>query len=203
MKKRLLFLLLLSTTYLQAQNFIHGNVIDEHKNNLEGVSVYYKNTTYGVTTNEEGHFQIKHQSGGILVFQYLGYKSQEFLVDEKSDWKIQLEPEFIQITQVKLDGSEDPAYAIIRKAIAKREENKNRVNSYTASFYSRGLVDVKIDSNSLKRQQKKLMEEMDEDIKDTIVPYLSETISTIQVAPPNHFFAEITASKVSGSSYLF
>lgn len=203
MKKRLLFLLLLSTTYLQAQNFIHGNVIDEHKNNLEGVSVYYKNTTYGVTTNEEGHFQIKHQSGGILVFQYLGYKSQEFLVDEKSDWKIQLEPEFIQITQVKLDGSEDPAYAIIRKAIAKREENKNRVNSYTASFYSRGLVDVKIDSNSLKRQQKKLMEEMDEEIKDTIVPYLSETISTIQVAPPNHFFEEITASKVSGNSFLF
>ena len=203
MKKYLLFVFLLYASYLQAQSYIHGKVIDEHKTNLEGVSVYYKNTTHGVTTNKEGNFQIKKQPGSILVFQYLGYKSQEFLIDEQNDWEIQLEPEFVQLTQVKLDGSEDPAYAIIRRAIAKREENKNRLNSYTASFYSRGLIDVKIDSISLKRQQKRLMEEMDEDIKDTIVPYLSETISTIHVAPPDHFFEEITASKVSGSSFLF
>lgn len=203
MKKCLLFLFLLTASYLHAQNFIHGNVKDEHKNNLEGVSVYYKNTTQGVTTNKEGDFQIKHQANGVLVFQYLGYKSQEYLVSEVQDWQIQLEPEFVQLIQVKLEDSEDPAYAIIRKAIAKREANKNRLTAYTASFYSRGLIDVKIDSSYVKRREKKLAEEMDEDLKDTIVPYLSETISTIHVAPPDHFFEEITASKVSGNSFLF
>jgi len=203
MKKYLLFVFLLIASYLQAQNYIHGNVTDEHKNNLEGVSIYYKNTTQGVSSNKEGNFQIELQADGILVFQYLGYKSQEFLVSEQENWQIQLEPEFVRLAQVELDGNEDPAYAIIRRAIAKREENKNRLTAYTASFYSRGLIDVMVDSSYVKKRQKKLLEEMDEDIKDTIVPYLSETISTIHVAPPDHFFEEITASKVSGDSFLF
>src|SRR5690625_1072129 len=203
MKKYLLFVFLLIASYLQAQNYIHGNVTDEHKNNLEGVSIYYKNTTQGVSSNKEGNFQIELQADGILVFQYLGYKSQEFLVSEQENWQIQLEPEFVRLAQVELDGNEDPAYAIIRRSIAKREENKNRLTAYTASFYSRGLIDVMVDSSYVKKRQKKLLEEMDEDIKDTIVPYLSETISTIHVAPPDHFFEEITASKVSGDSFLF
>src|SRR5699024_6508508 len=146
--KWLLLLLLISTSYLQSQNFIHGHVIDEHKNDLEGVSVYYKNTTHGVTTNKNGAFQIKYQSGGILVFQYLGYKSQEFLVNDKENWEIRLTPEIVHLNQVELNDVENPAYEIIKKAIAKREENKNKVNAYSASFYSRGLIEVKVDSSN-------------------------------------------------------
>ena len=199
MKKWLFFLFLITSSYLHAQEFIQGNVKDEKANNLEGVSVYYKNTTQGVTTNKEGNFQITRQSQNVLVIQYLGYKSQEFLVSEQEDWQIQLEPESVHLRQVLLDSSEDPAYAIIRKAIAKREENKNRLTSYTASFYSRGMVHAKVDTVFLK----KIGEELEGDLKDTIIPYLSETISTIHVAPPNRFFEEITASKVSGEETIF
>ncbi|HLW14548.1 MAG TPA: DUF5686 family protein, partial [Flavobacteriaceae bacterium] len=199
MKKWLFFLFLITSSYLSAQSLIQGNVKDELANNLEGVSVYYKNTTQGVTTNKEGNFQITRQSQGILVIQYLGYKPQELLVSEQKDWQIRLEPESVHLRQVVLDSSEDPAYAIIRKAIAKREENKNRLSSYTASFYSRGMVHAKVDTVFLK----KIGEELEGDLKDTIIPYLSETISTIHVAPPDQFFEEITASKVSGEESLF
>lgn len=199
MKRWLLLLFLIFNSYLHAQSFIQGIVKDEQANNLEGVSVYYKNTTHGVTTNKNGNFQITRQPEGILVIQYLGYKSQEFLVSEQEDWQIQLEPESVHLRQVVLDSSDDSAYAIIRKAIAKREDNKNRLTSYTASFYSRGMVHAKVDTVFLK----KIGEDLDGNLKDTIIPYLSETISTIHVAPPNRFFEEITASKVSGEETIF
>ena len=199
MKRWLLLLFLIFNSYLHAQSFIQGIVKDEQANNLEGVSVYYKNTTHGVTTNKNGNFQITRQPEGILVIQYLGYKSQEFLMSEQEDWQIQLEPESVHLRQVVLDSSDDSAYAIIRKAIAKREDNKNRLTSYTASFYSRGMVHAKVDTVFLK----KIGEELEGDLKDTIIPYLSETISTIHVAPPNRFYEEITASKVSGEETIF
>lgn len=199
MKKYLLFLFFILHSYLHAQSYIQGNIKDEQNNNLLGVSVYYKNSTHGVTTNTQGDFQIAYQEKDTLVFQYLGYKSQEYLLHHQEYLQIQLKPEAVHLTQVVLDNQEDPAYAIIRKAIAKREENKNRITAYQASFYSRGVVEAKADTVFMKR----IGEEIEEEMKDTIVPYLSETISEISVAPPDQFFEEISASKVSGEESLF
>lgn len=202
MKKWLVFLFLIFNSYLQAQSFIQGNIKDEKANSLLGVSVYYKNTTQGVTTNSNGDFQINRRPKDTLVIQYLGYKSQELIVDNHKHLEIQLEPESVHLSQVVLDSNEDPAYAIIRKAIAKRNENKNRILSYEASFYSRGIVEVKVDSVFLKRIGEK--DELEgEDLKDTIVPYLSETISRIHVSPPDQFYEEISGSKVSGEETIF
>lgn len=202
MKKWWLVIFFLSNCYLFAQEFVKGTITDEQANSLLGVSVYYKNTTQGVTTNSNGEFQINRRPKDTLVIQYLGFKSQEVVVATQKHLEVQLEPQSVQLNQVILESKEDPAYAIIRKAIAKRNDNKNRINSYEASFYSRGVVEAKVDSVFLKRigKQKELEEE---DLKDTIVPYLSETISTIYLSPPDNFFEKITGSKVSGEETIF
>lgn len=203
MKAKLLILFFLSNLYLFAQKTIQGSVTNEQANKLLGVSIYYKNTSQGVTTNKNGDFQINSRPKDTLVFQYLGYQSQEIVIANQNFLQIQLEPESIHLRQVILKSTEDPAYEIIRKAIARREENKNKLTAYQANFYSRGMVEVKIDSVFLKKIAGKLEEDEKEDFKDTIVPYLSETISKIFVQPPKHFFEEIIASKVSGEKTLF
>lgn len=202
MRNWIFFLFFLSNCYVFAQDLVQGNVKDEQENSLLGVSIYYKNTTQGVTTNRNGDFQINRQPKDTLVIQYLGYKSQELLIADQKYLEIQLIPESVHLSQVVLESNEDPAYAIIRKAIAKRNENKNRIKSYEASFYSRGIVEAKIDSVFIKRIGEQ--DEIEgEDLKDTIVPYLSETISTIYISPPDQFYEEIKASKVSGEETIF
>lgn len=199
--KHWLLILFFTFGYLsQAQDFLKGTIVDDQDNKLQGVSVYYKNTTQGVTTNKEGQFQIKHLKDNTLIIQYLGFKTQELLITNQKDIHVILEPESVHLSEVTLDNKEDPAYAIIRKAIAKKSENKSRINDYKASFYSRGAIQFKADSLFMKRIEKEFE---DDDLKDTIMGYLSETVSTIYVSPPDKFYEEISASKVSGEETVF
>ena len=159
--KHWLLILFFTFGYLsQAQDFLKGTIVDDQDNKLQGVSVYYKNTTQGVTTNKEGQFQIKHLKDNTLIIKYLGFKTQELLITNQKDIHVILEPESVHLSEVTLDNKEDPAYAIIRKAIAKKSENKSRINDYKASFYSRGAIQFKADSLFMKRIEKEFEKQL-------------------------------------------
>jgi hypothetical protein len=55
-----------------------GKVTDKNiREGLSGVNVTIKGTTAGTTTNIDGTFTIKVNYGDILIFSYMGMKSQE------------------------------------------------------------------------------------------------------------------------------
>ena len=67
----------------QAQT-INGTVTDIATGEpLPGVTVIVKNTTVGAVTDFEGNYTIQAATGSTLVFSYIGYGTEEVVVDER------------------------------------------------------------------------------------------------------------------------
>lgn len=121
-----------------------GVVTDQNGEALPYVNIYVENTSIGTTTNLDGEYSLKLNTGQHdIVFQFVGYKTKKISVDitQGSVQKnIQLYPENYQLEQVVISANaEDPAYAIIRKAQAKRKYYKELVKSYECDAYMRGF----------------------------------------------------------------
>ena len=71
---------------------ITGSVTDSENNDaLPGVNVILKNTTNGTNTDFNGNFSLDNiESGDVLVFSYLGYKTLEFTVTDSFNVSISL-----------------------------------------------------------------------------------------------------------------
>ncbi len=59
---------------------IRGIVRDQNGESVIGANVVLKGTTEGVITDITGEFQIKAAKGDVLIFSYIGYKSQEITI---------------------------------------------------------------------------------------------------------------------------
>lgn len=211
---RLLFLCSLlffgSYTFCTAQ--IAGTVSDTQGNTLPFVNVYIEDSNLGTTTNGEGRYELDRASLSnvqqeklTLVFQYLGYttiKKQVQWEDQEVTLDVTLKEETTSLDEVIVQAGVNPADAIIRATIASRKKNLDKIASYTANFYSRGLWKVK------NAPEKMLGQEIGDlggglDSTRTGIIYLSETLSNIAYERPNNFSETIVASKVSGDDNGF
>ncbi|CAL2108258.1 CarboxypepD_reg-like domain-containing protein [Tenacibaculum sp. 190524A02b] len=66
---------------LQQENIIKGYVYD-NSGSLPGVSVILENTTIGTETDFDGHFEFPQplQNGDVLVFSFIGMKSEKITI---------------------------------------------------------------------------------------------------------------------------
>lgn len=81
LRKHLLLLLFFIPLGIMAQTTVSGVVTEEGTNlPLPGVNVLVKGTTTGTTTDFDGKYQIQANSGDVLVFSYIGFKTQEVTV---------------------------------------------------------------------------------------------------------------------------
>ncbi|UIR56033.1 TonB-dependent receptor [Sphingobacterium sp. SRCM116780] len=72
------FLAMISSSFAQGQVQINGRVLDaQDQKPLGGVTIVQKGTTNGVSSKEDGHFQISVPSGSILLLTYVGYETKE------------------------------------------------------------------------------------------------------------------------------
>ncbi|TXD85134.1 carboxypeptidase-like regulatory domain-containing protein [Subsaximicrobium wynnwilliamsii] len=206
MKQKLLLTLgLLSFAFSQAQ--IQGNITDQNDEALPFVNVFIENTYKGTTSNEDGFYElnIKTPDTYTVVFQFLGYKTVKKTVEiSKFPFQLdaQLGEEQISLNEVVINSENNPADAIMRQAIAKRQENLEKIQSYKADFYSRGLIRIK------DAPEKILGQEVGDlggglDSTRSGVIYLSETISKLEFMRPDRLKEKILASKVSGNSSGF
>lgn len=87
-----------------AQNKITGKVVDENDQPAIGANVVVKGTTQGVSTDLKGAFTIPVKKGDVLVFSYLGYKSQEVTIAAQTRLEIKLVPEANVMDEVVVVG---------------------------------------------------------------------------------------------------
>ena len=71
---------------------------------LPGVNVIVKGTTIGTTTDFDGGFSLSVSSEDLLVFSYVGFKTQEVSVGNKSSFSISLEEDASQLDEVIIVG---------------------------------------------------------------------------------------------------
>lgn len=67
---------------------VKGQVVDTAGEPIIGASVVVKGTTNGTITDLEGKFTLNNVSKGTLVVSYIGYKSQELLINAKESIKV-------------------------------------------------------------------------------------------------------------------
>ena len=60
---------------------IKGQVLDQDKKPLPGVSIVIKGTSRGTLTDSDGHFKLPIESGETLVFSYVGKNTAEIVPD--------------------------------------------------------------------------------------------------------------------------
>jgi hypothetical protein len=56
---------------------VSGQVTDDQKNPVTGVSVMVKGSSAGTTTDEQGRYSIQANAGDVLVFSSIGFETSE------------------------------------------------------------------------------------------------------------------------------
>ncbi len=199
--------LLFAFISLSAFAQIKGTVTDEIGKPLAAVSIHIEDTYIGTTTNEEGNYFLDFKTKGkyVIVFQYLGYKSQKIKFVNKNipnNFTIKLLEEKIELNTVVIDKKNNPANEVIRNAIAHKKDNSEATNKYEADFYSRGIFKIKDAPKKIMGQKFDNFDEILDSTRSGIL-YLSETVSKITYKKPDKLKEVIVASKVSGNDNGF
>jgi hypothetical protein len=184
---------------------ITGTVKDEKGQLLPYASVFIKGTTIGTTANENGRFILPVEKGNYtLVCQYISFSRQEKTVQVSGDnvevnFVLPLQKTQQQVAVVK-GGGEDPAYAIIRKAIAKRSTYNNEVNAFICDAY------IKSNGKLLDAPKKMFGQKVETDeVKDTTgrkLMFLTESVTRVYYKKPE-FKLEVLSGRNSSSQSGF
>jgi TonB-dependent starch-binding outer membrane protein SusC len=131
---------------------IKGAVSDEAGAGLPGVSVVLKGTQRGTSTGGSGEFSIDIPDGGqpVLVFSFVGYKSQEVAVGNQSTLNVKLAPDENALEEVVVVG-----YGTVKKSdltgavgTLKAEVLQERPASSLNQGLSGRITGVNVSSNS-------------------------------------------------------
>ncbi len=199
----LLVLFITSLTYGQ----IKGKITATTGEAIPFANITVENTYTGTTANENGQYELALKSTGkyTLIFQSLGYKTKKLTITANSfphTLNVILEDETFEVKEVSISNTENPANAIIRKAIANKKENSARTGRFEADFYSKGIFRVKDLPKKIMGMEVGDLDGM-VDSTGTGIIYLSETVSKITFEQPNNLKERIVASKISGDDKGF
>jgi TonB-linked SusC/RagA family outer membrane protein len=112
-------MMLLSYTAF-GQNGLTGQVIDSNNMPLPGVSVAIKGTTAGTITDFDGNYSLntKLSDSTVLVFSYVGFKTQEIIVDGKSVINVLMEEDTSLLDEVVVVGYGTQKKSVVTGAIS-------------------------------------------------------------------------------------
>lgn len=114
------------TTHAQG---IRGSIKNDKGDVLPYAAIVVKNTTSGTISNTEGRYELPLAPGRYeLVFQYLGFQTQQKSVDVKSGGAapgfetvdVVMTEQAFRLQEVQARSTnEDPAYTIMRRPLPK------------------------------------------------------------------------------------
>ena len=201
------YLILLFFCSLSVSAQLKGNISDIDQQPIPFVNIYIENSYTGTTSNEQGDYELALPEPGTytIVFQFLGFKTQIKTIEIKEfpySLDITLLEENISLNEVVISSKENPANRIIRSAIGERKAQLEKINAYSADFYSKGIIRLKDAPKKFFGQEIGDMDGVLDSTRSGIL-YLSETVSKINYEKPDKLSEKIIASKVSGDSNGF
>jgi hypothetical protein len=121
---------------------LQGQVMDTSGKPIPSASVYVKEIKQGMVCNTDGKFQIKLKAGTYqLECTCIGYNAENKTVSiEEKDKEIQIiltEKNYL-LPDIEIRPTKDPAYEIMRKAIAKAPYYQSVIKKMTYEAYSKG-----------------------------------------------------------------
>lgn len=134
-KVTLMLLAILFSFGLQAQTGgqVTGKVIDA-MGELPGVSVVIKGTSNGTITDLNGQFTLPNvKSSDVLVFSFIGYKTQEITVGNQKSLSVKMEEDTQTLDEVVVVGYQEVRKGDLTGSVAKANM-KDLLSAPVASF---------------------------------------------------------------------
>ncbi len=178
---------------------IKGRITDPTGQPLPFCNVFIKTTGQNTTANEQGRYQTVNLAPGTyeVLFQYVGFEPRTELVTLTAHaitLDVTLPESTFNLGEVTIRAAdEDPAYPIMRAAIARRKYYRDEISAYRCRTYVKGL-------GRLTTVPGKLLGgliDMTPDIKPGII-YLSESVSELTFRQPARVQERMISSRVSG-----
>jgi hypothetical protein len=191
-----LFSVIFSLSVHAQQNGVQGSIAAEDQSPLSFATIYVKQLGTGTTANVDGHYEINLKPGRYeLVFQHLGRQTEVRVIEITAGittLDVVLKPQDIVLESVTVNANdEDPAYSIMRKAIAKANYHRNLLDNYSARVYIKGAGKLKDYPWLMKKTLQK------EGIEKGRV-YISESVSEIKFTRPNKFEEKVISIRSDG-----
>ncbi|TKG94260.1 carboxypeptidase-like regulatory domain-containing protein [Puteibacter caeruleilacunae] len=191
-----LFFTLINLTFGQQ---ISGTIKDPQGNPIPYVNIYVPELKTGTISNIDGNYQLdlSLKQDVKVVFQYLGYQTYTTSISPSVDNKsmvinIILQRRSMNLKEIKvLASGEDPAYYVMRRAIAMAPYYRRQVSEYNCKVYLKGTGVLDKIPGLLKRKLKK--EGLEED-----KPFVMENISKVHFELPDKIQEEVIAMHSSG-----
>lgn len=169
MKKKLLFLLcsLLACAAAFAQTKIGGLVTDDKNEPIPYANVYFKGTSEGVITDENGKFYLESQNTYTdVMISFVGFSAKEIKLEKQINLNMKVtlsdaqEIKEVMIYTGKTSKKNNPAIDILRKIWERRRKNGLRMfRQYQYDKYEKVEFDMNsIDSAFMKNRLFKGME---------------------------------------------
>ncbi|MFS4466848.1 TonB-dependent receptor [Maribacter sp. 2210JD10-5] len=133
MKKLLLILILIPLASWGQEKTVRG-VVTDGVEPLPGVNILEKGTTNGVTTDFNGNYEISVASDAVLVFSYLGFKTQEVTVADQTTLNISMEEDAQQLEGVVVQG-----FAGVVGRARKRTESVQTIPESVTALNAEGI----------------------------------------------------------------
>ncbi len=180
------------TCWLFANSMLYGQVIrgqitDTNGRPVSNASLFIKELKLGTATNEEGYYDLKVTEGRYTcVFQCLGYETETLVIPVENEVVVRnvtLREKAYEIKEVVItDKKEDPAYGIMRRAIAMAPYYMNQVSEFNADVYLKGSLQIIKISKLIKRLAKEELEGYKEGNT-----YVEESFNEIEFTAPNKY----------------
>lgn len=174
---------------------IKGRITTKTGEPLPYAGIAVKGTSNGTMANEEGEYEFSLPAGNYeITFQFLGFKSVSRTVMVGADFtelNVGLEEQALNLKEATIgNGKEDPAYSIMRRAIAKARFHQLQVRGYTAKVYSRSTaIPTKIPYLVERRLKKEGIQEGK--------AILNESVAEIKYRRPNTYSQHIISTRNS------
>src|SRR5665648_1020263 len=175
---------------------IRGRITDAQGEAVPFANIYITQLSTGTSSNIDGNYELKLPAGNWkILFQYIGYQTQSYdLVIGKTFQvkNVQLITQNYKIPEITILASgEDPAYYIMRRAIALAPYYQKQVSKYSCKVYLKG-------SGVFEKITFLLQKQMKADNMKLNEPFVMETVSKIDFELPDKLNQKVLAMRSSG-----
>ncbi|REA55680.1 carboxypeptidase-like regulatory domain-containing protein [Dyadobacter luteus] len=195
MRIAIIFLFLFSVSGLTNGKGIRGKITTVTGEALPYAGLSVKGSSNGTMANADGVYELTLEPGSYEIsFQYLGFKTlvRSVVINNSFvELNVQLEEQALTLKEASVGSSkEDPAYTIMRRAIAKARFHQLQVRGYTARVYSRSTgLPTKIPTLIARRLKKEGIQEGK--------AILNESVAEIKYSRPNNYSQRIISTRNS------
>ena len=202
MKSILLLFLSLLIYGVSLSQIVSGIISDEKGEVLPYATIFIRELNMGTTSNSEGIYQLNLNKGVYTIqFRSMGFEQKITTVnvgsfDIRQD--IILQVQSIQLHEIRVyKDNVDPAYPIMRRAIAMAPYYQNQIKEYVADVYIKGNAKLESVPKLLQKKFNANVNGSDLKLGDVVV---GESLSEIKFEAPDTYHQKIISSNMSGLS---